>query len=86
MYDQMYEYFDQILSKYQYGFRRGYNTKRCLLVMVDKRKEALEKGGLGCALLTDLSRAFDCIKHDLLIAKFAVYGFDSHSLTFILMR
>ena len=83
MYDQMYKYFDQILSKYQCGFRQGYNIQHCLLMMVEKWKEALDKGGLGGALLTDLSKAFDCIKHDLLIAKFAAYGFDSYSLSFV---
>ena len=36
MYDQMYKNFDQILSKYECGFRRGYNTQHCLLVMVEK--------------------------------------------------
>ena len=30
MYDQMYKYFDQILSKYQCGFRQGYNTQHCI--------------------------------------------------------
>ena len=30
--DQMYKYFDQILSKYQYRFLQGYNTQHCLLV------------------------------------------------------
>ena len=57
--------------------------QRCLPVMVEKWKEVLDKGGLGGALLTDLSKAFDCIKHDLLIAKLAAYGFDSHSLSFV---
>ena len=61
MYDQMYKYFGHILSKYQCGFRQGYNTQHCLLMMVEKWKEALDKGGLGEALLTDLSKAFDCI-------------------------
>ena len=84
MYDQMYKYFDQIFSKYQYGFRQSYNTQHCLLVMVEKWKEALDKGGLGGALLTDLSKAFDCIKHDLLIANLILYGSDSHSLSFVL--
>ena len=83
MYDQMYKYFDQILSKYQYGFRQGYNTQHCLVMMVEKWKEALDKGGLGGALLTDLFKTFDCIKHDLSIAKLATYGFDSHSLSFV---
>ena len=55
MYDQMYQYFDQILSKYQYGFRQGYNTQHCLLMMIEKWKEALDQGGLGGALLSMIS-------------------------------
>ena len=83
MYDQMYKYFDQILSKYQWGFRQVYNTQHCLRMMVEKWKEALDKGGLGGALLTDLSKVFDCIRYGLLIAKLAAYEFDSHSLSFV---
>ena len=83
MHDQVYNFFDQILSKYQCGFRQGYNTQHCLLVMVEKWKEALDKGGIGGALLMDLSKPFDCIKHDLLIAKRSAYGSDSHSLSFV---
>ena len=43
-------------------------------MMIEKWKEALDKGGLGGALLTDLRKASDCIKHDLLVAKLAAYG------------
>ena len=67
----MYKYFEQILSKYQCRFRQGYKTQHCLLMMVEKWREALDNGGLVGALLTDLSKAFDCIKHVLLIAKLA---------------
>ena len=79
----MYKNFDQIFSTYQCGFRQGYNTHQCLLVMVEKWKDTLDRSGLGGLLLTDLSKTFGCIKHDLLIAKLTTYGFDSHSLNFV---
>ena len=71
MYHQMHKYFCGILSKH------------CLLVMVEERKEVLDRGRLSGPLLTDLSKGFDCIKHDLQIAKLAGYGFDSQLLSFV---
>ena len=40
----------------------------------------MDKGGISGAILTDLSKAFDCIFHGLLIAQPAAYGFDYESL------
>ena len=40
----------------------------------------MEKEGISGAILTDLSKALDCILHDPLIAKLAAYGFDYQSL------
>ena len=69
LYDQMSNFFEDIFSKYQCGFRKGYSAQHCLLVMIEKWKRIVDYGGVFGALLTDLSKAFDCIPHDLFIAK-----------------
>ena len=83
MYDQMYKYFDQIFSKFQCNFCKGFSTENCLLYMIENWKESLDQGGHYSALLSDLLKAFDCIMHDLLIAKLQAYGFNNDSLNFI---
>ena len=42
--------------------------------MIDKRKKAVDSNKVFEAVLTDLLKAFDCICHDLLIAKPKSYG------------
>ena len=52
--NQMNDFFINKLSKYQCGFRKGFGTQHCLLVMVEKlRKIRDNKGGLA-AVFTDL--------------------------------
>ena len=80
MYKQISEFFENILSKYQCGFRKGFSSQQCLLAMLEKWRKSLDRGGSFGALLTDLSKAFDCLPHDLLTAKPHAYGFDSKSL------
>ena len=83
MYDQIYTYMNNHLSHYLCGFRKGYNTQHCLIAMLEKWRKALDKRNIAGALLTDLSKAFDCLNHELLIAKLEAYGFNHLSLAFI---
>ena len=55
----------------------------CLLYVVENWQESLDEVGYYGALLTYLSKVFDCIMHDLLIAKLQAYGFHHNSLSFI---
>ena len=71
---------DKFLSKYQCGFRKGYNAQHCLLAMIEKWKKTVDNGNVFGALLTDLSKAFDCLPHDLIIAKLNSYGFNLTAL------
>ena len=82
MYNQLYDYFDNILFPSQCGFWKGYSAQHCLLVMIEKFKEAIDRGHEFGALLTDLSKAFDCINHGLLIAKLYNYGVYSVNMIF----
>ena len=50
----MYSYLNQMFSKYQYGFKRRYYAKHCLMAMIEKWRKLLDIGGHACALLTDL--------------------------------
>ena len=74
MYNKLYDYFDNMLFPRQCGFGKGYIAQHCLLVMAEKFKETIDKGNEFGALLTDLSKTFDCINHPLLIAKLYNYG------------
>ena len=66
-----------------FGYRKGYSTEQCLTVMLEIWKKALDGKGTAGAILTDLSKAFDCLNHNLLIAKMAAYGFEESALQFI---
>ena len=74
IFNQINEYIEPFLSNLLTGFRKNHNTQHCLLKMLEKWKEALDKGNFVDAIFMDLSKAFDTLNHDLLIAKLEAYG------------
>ena len=53
--------------------------------MIEKLRKIRDNKGVFAAVFTDLSKAFDCISYELLIAKLNAYGFDIKPLNFILV-
>ena len=76
-------YVDKYLSPYLCGYRKGYNTQYALMAMIEKWKQILDNNGHAGTVLMDLSKAFDTINHELLIAKLKSYGFDNSALEII---
>ena len=57
--------------------------KDCLLAILENWKNEVDKGKVFVALLNDLSKAFDCLSHELIIAKSNAYGFSLSALKLV---
>ena len=60
------------------------SSQYALLAMIEQWKLSLDKCGFTGVILMDLSKAFDTINHQLLIAKLHAYGFSKDPLQLIL--
>ena len=77
---QLVKHLDNTLSIFIAAYRRAYGTQHALRRLIEDWKSHLDSDYLVGAILMDLSKAFDFIPHDLLIAKLHTYGFDEDAL------
>ena len=77
IHNQTQEFLDKnnILYKYQSGFRKHHSTDTCLSYLTDKVKIGFEEGLLTGMVLIDLQKAFDTIDHSILLEKMSCLGF-----------
>ena len=68
------------LSNLLKDFRKNRSTQHCLMRKLEKWKKTLDKGGYICTTFMNLSKVFDKLKNNLLIAKLGAYGFDTKAL------
>ena len=76
-------FIDPLLSKFEYGFRKGYFAQDCLLAMLELWESAVDKGKVFRALLTNLLKTFDFLSHELIIAKLNAYKINLAALNLV---
>ena len=81
--DQISDYFNEILSPLMCAYRKHHSCVNVLLKCTEDWKRSLDNDQTVGCILIDLSKAFDAIRHDLLIAKLASYGFNTNACLFI---
>ena len=84
MQKQISDYIGKFLSPFLCGYRKGFSTQYALLTLIERWKFCLDEQGFLVALLMGLSKAFDTINHELIIAKLHTYGFSTDALKVLL--
>ena len=84
IYNQLGKYMDKFLNKLLCRFRKAHSTQHALFKLLQRWQKELDNSGLVDTILMDLSEAYDCLPHDLIIAKFEAYGLSKSSLSSLL--
>ena len=80
IYEQTSYYFELLLR----GFRKAYSTQHALFKLLTSWQNSLDRSGFVGCILIDLSEGYDCLPHDLLLAKLQAYGFSKESIRLFL--
>lgn len=65
---------NDLLNPAQFGFRRKRSTTQAILDIVNQLVSNLEEGKTSVLTLCDLTKAFDCVPHSILVEKLSFYG------------
>ena len=69
IYHQLNQYLEQYLNSLLCGFRKAHSTRHALFRLLQEWQNKLDKSGFVETMLMDLSKAYNCLPYDLLIAK-----------------
>ena len=71
---------NNIIYKYQPGFRKNHSTDTSLSYLTEKILTGFDSGLLSGMILIDLQKAFDTTNHDILLRKMTSLGFSNHQI------
>ena len=80
MHDQLSDHLDSCFHPFPAGFGKGFGCQSTLLRLLEDWRKALDNHEYVVAILMDLSKAFDCLPHGLLIAKLKAYGLSEEAV------
>ena len=65
---------NNMLYKYQFGFRKKHSTSHAIITLVERVSKALDTGKYVVGVFLDLKKAFDTVDHSILLNKLYLYG------------
>ena len=82
LYKQLNEFFtiNNILYKYQFGFRENYSTELAVSQICDDIINSLEHRSITCSIFLDLAKTFHTVNHSILLSKLNKCGIRGPSL------
>ena len=83
MHIQLYDYMEHFLNHLLCGFCKTHSTQHALFKLIQSWQKGLDESGFVGTILMDLSKAYDCLPHDLMAAKLETYSLAKESLQLI---
>ena len=85
IYSRLYDFFQDhnLISDNQFGYLRNRSTSQAIIKLIDHTLPAINNKNYSLLTLVDLSKAFDCVSHKMLIAKLERYGVRGEALSLI---
>ena len=74
---------ENVLNQLLCGFRKAHSTQYALFRLIQSWQKEPDEFGFVGTILVDLSKAYDCLSHDIMVAKLEAYDFAKESLQLI---